>query len=170
MMNTKTWWIIIFVLFVGIVVMTGFLIALPGSKPSSNITNPATSTATTDSSASSTGDDTTTTTPLSAKVIVTTPEAKQKVSHIVTVAGVAPGPWFFEAQFPMQVRDAEGNIVGRTTASAQGDWETSKLVTFTATMQIDANFHGAAKLILMKDNPSGLPENDDAVEVPIVVD
>ena len=169
MMSTKTWWIVIFILFVGIVVTSGFLIALPSSKPPASITNTGTSTPD-NTATSSAGDGTTSTPPLSSKVIVTTPEAKQQVSHMFTVAGVAPGPWFFEAQFPMQVRDSVGNIVGRTTAHAEGDWETSKLVTFTANMQIDANFHGAAKLILMKDNPSGLPENDDAVEVPIMVD
>ena len=53
---------------------------------------------------------------------------------------------------------------------AQGEWMTEAQVTFTASMQIDATFHGKAKLVLLKDNPSGLPEHDDSVEIPIVVD
>ncbi|HEY4527127.1 MAG TPA: Gmad2 immunoglobulin-like domain-containing protein [Candidatus Paceibacterota bacterium] len=108
--------------------------------------------------------------PLSSRVVVTSPQAKQHVEQTFTVAGVAPGPWFFEAQFPMQVRDMEGNVVGRATATAQGEWMTEKQVTFTAMMQIDATFHGEAILILMKDNPSGMPEHDDAIELSITVD
>ena len=64
----------------------------------------------------------------------------------------------------------EGNVVGRATATAQGEWMTEKQVTFTAMMQIDATFHGEAILILMKDNPSGMPEHDDAIELSITVD
>jgi hypothetical protein len=170
MMSTKTWWTIIFVLFVVIVVMFGFMIALPNSKPSPTIMGPATSTAAGGDATTSITDNPNSTKPLSDRVVVTAPQAKEHVGHTFTVAGVAPGPWFFEAQFPTQVRDTSGTIVGRATAMAQGSWQTEKLVTFTASMQIDATFHGDAKLILMKDNPSGLPEHDDAVEIPIVVD
>jgi len=168
-MSTKTWWTVIFVLFVGIMVMTGFLIALPASILSPATANPAT---TTDESFVSEGttNDADSPMPLSSKVIVTAPVAESRVGSSFTVAGVAPGPWFFEAQFPMQVRDMEGNVVGRATATAQGEWMTEELVTFTAMMQIDATFHGEAILILMKDNPSGMPEHDDAIEVPITVD
>ncbi|HEY4521506.1 MAG TPA: Gmad2 immunoglobulin-like domain-containing protein [Candidatus Paceibacterota bacterium] len=168
MMSTKTWWTVIFVLFVGIVVMTGFLIALPSSKPSPEIVA-ATSTADEETPPSSV-DEAPSSQPLSRSVVVTTPQQKQHVGRNFTVAGVAPGPWFFEAQFPMQVRDMEGSVVGRATATAQGEWMTEELVTFTAMMHIDATFHGEAILILMKDNPSGMPENDDAIEVPVVVD
>lgn len=170
MMSAKTWWMIIFALFATIAVMLGFLLALPSSKrlPSTVASASTTSDNQTPALSSSTGADSDA--PLSSRVVVTSPQAKQEVSHTFTVAGVAPGPWFFEAQFPMQVRDMEGNVIGRASGTAQGEWMTEKLVTFTATMQIDAPYHGPAKLILMKDNPSGLPEHDDAVEIPIVVD
>ena len=107
--------------------------------------------------------------PLSARVVITSPERGVEVAQMFTVAGLAPGPWFFEASFPVQVRDKEGNVLGRAVAQAQGEWMTEKQVTFTATMQIDKAYHGPATLILMKDNPSGLPEHDDSVEVPIVI-
>lgn len=107
---------------------------------------------------------------LSERVMVTSPGKGATVGHVFTVAGIAPGPWFFEAQFPVMVRSSDGKTVGRATATAQGDWMTEGQVTFTATMRIDATFHGKAKLVLLKDNPSGLPEHDDSVEIPIVVD
>ncbi|RJQ33729.1 hypothetical protein C4568_03980 [Candidatus Parcubacteria bacterium] len=167
MMSTKTWLVVIFILFVIIVVMLGFLITLPTSKPSPDI---IAATSTTEEEAPPPTEEEESEKPLSSRVVVTSPQAKQLLGHMFTVAGVAPGPWFFEAQFPMQVRDMEGNVVGRATATAQGEWMTTELVTFTATMQIDATFHGDAKLILIKDNPSGLPEHDDAVEIPITID
>ena len=174
MMSTKTWIAVIFVLFVVIVVMVGFLIALPTSKPSPAIMAPATSTEEeripADFSTLIEESEENDTEPLSARVLVTNPEPKQKVGHTFTVAGVAPGEWFFEAQFPLQVRDEDGNIVGRATATAQGEWMTEKLVTFIASMHVDATFSGKAKLILLKNNPSGMPENDDALEIPIIVD
>ncbi len=86
------------------------------------------------------------------------------------VVGQAPGNWYFEASFPVQVRDEEGNVVGRAVAQAQGDWMTTGAVPFTASVTIDAAYHGAANLILLKDNPSGLPEHDDAVEISIVIE
>jgi len=164
MMDTRTWWWIIIGLFAVIVVMTGFLFAIPGrSHVAPLIVGTATQTPAAADQASSTA-------PLSSKVMVTAPQVDAHVGHAFTVAGVAPGQWFFEAQFPIQVRETDGSVVGRATGHAQGEWETDKLVTFTANMSIDATFSGKATLILMKDNPSGLPENDDSVEIPITVD
>lgn len=164
MRNTRTWWWIIGVLFVAIIAMMIVLFALPiPTHPNDSIT------ATTTQSAKP-GPTTTIPVPLSSKVVVTTPSPSSHVGPSFIVAGQAPGQWFFEAQFPIQVRDAQGNVIGRATGSAQGDWQTTSLVTFTATMHIDSSYHGSATLILMKDNPSGLPENDDSVEIPIVIE
>lgn len=108
--------------------------------------------------------------PLSAKVTVATPAKNAKVTHALTISGKAPGPWFFEASFPVQVRDAQDAIIGRTVAQAHGEWMTEALVDFTATVPIDASYHGPATLVLLRDNPSGLPENDDSVSIPIIVE
>ena len=170
MMSTKMWWIIISILFVGIVIMTSFLIVLPTSKPSPAIII-ATSTEQEQAPASNVEKlSPPSSQPLSAHVVVTSPQAKSTVGHFFTVAGVAPGAWFFEGQFLMQARDTEGNVIGRASATAQGEWMTESLVTFTAKMQIDATYDGPAKLILLKNNPSGMPENDDALEIEIVID
>ena len=108
--------------------------------------------------------------PLSARVSLTSPKKYAKVSHTLVISGKAPGPWFFEASFPVQVRDAQDVIIGRTVAQAHGEWMTESLVDFTATIPIAASYHGPATLVLLRDNPSGLPENDDSVSVPIVVE
>lgn len=108
-------------------------------------------------------------TPLNERLVISSPVAGSTVGHSFAVAGSAPGPWFFEASFPVQVRDGSGNVIGRAVATAGGDWMTEGPVPFTASVTVDAGFSGRATLVLLKDNPSGLPENDDAVEISIVI-
>ena len=107
--------------------------------------------------------------PLSARVTITSPLKNTTVGSTFVIKGSAPGNWYFEASFPIQVRDTGGNVVGRTHASAQGDAMTTADVPFTATVNIENNYKGPATLILMRDNPSGLPENDDSTEIPVVI-
>ncbi len=164
-MSTKTWLIIVLVLFATIVAVTTFLFARSASRPT-----PIVEQTSTPEVEETPEKEWQAPAPLSSRVMVTSPQKDQAVGHTFVVAGTAPGPWFFEAQFPMQVRDMEGNVIGRALATAQGEWMTEQQVTFTATMNIDSTYSGPAKLILIKDNPSGMPEHDDAVEIPITID
>ena len=107
--------------------------------------------------------------PLHSKVVVTYPTANAVVSKHFTVKGQAPGNWFFEASAPVMVRDPEGNKVGQGLAKAEGDWMTTKQVPFSADVMINPAYAGDATLILLRDNPSGLPENDDSLEIAIVI-
>ncbi len=107
--------------------------------------------------------------PLSARVITTTPKPNTTVGATFAVKGEAPGNWFFEASFPIQVRDKDSNVIARTFASALGEWMTTEQVGFSSTIIIEGGYKGPATLILLKDNPSGLPEHDDAVEIPITI-
>lgn len=107
--------------------------------------------------------------PLSARVSITQPVSGAEVGGSFTVSGKAPGNWYFEASFPIQVRDAQGTVIARTHATAQSDWMTTELVAFTATVHIEGGYKGPADLILLRDNPSGLPENDDSTTIPIII-
>lgn len=107
--------------------------------------------------------------PLSAHVSITKPAAGATVGRTFAVEGEAPGNWFFEASFPIQVRDSEGNVIGRAVAQAQSDWMTTALVPFKTEVTLSSDYTGPARLILLRDNPSGLPEHDDAVEIEIIV-
>lgn len=106
--------------------------------------------------------------PLHARVSVTLPKSGATVGRTFIVSGSAPGNWFFEASFPVQVRDKDNNKIGQGIAQAQGDWMTADLVPFSVTLTV-SNYSGPATLVLLRDNPSGLPENDDALEVPITI-
>ena len=107
--------------------------------------------------------------PLHDRVVVTSPKSGSTVTNTFDVTGEAPGNWYFEATFPIQVRDPNDNIIGRIGASAQGDWMTTAQVPFKGTIYLDGTYTGPATLILLKDNPSGLPENDDSLEIPIII-
>lgn len=107
--------------------------------------------------------------PLHERVLVAAPESGATVAHTFTVSGEAPGNWYFEASFPIEVRDTSGNTLAQTHASALSDWMTTEQVAFSAAVTIDSGYTGAATLVLHKDNPSGLLEHDDSLEIPIVI-
>lgn len=109
------------------------------------------------------------TVPTTAGVTIAEPQQGATVDGTFTVSGDAPNTWFFEAVFPIQVRDSNDNVIGSGQAQAQSDWTKTGLVPFTAAITIGGGYRGPATLILMKDNPSGLPENDDATTTDIVI-
>lgn len=107
-------------------------------------------------------------------ITVDTPIPSGIVQSPVTIVGEARGNWFFEASFPITVVNWDGLIVGEGYATAGTDWMTEDFVPFTASVEFenpynddDPDFMKNGTLILRKDNPSGLPENDDALELPI---
>ncbi len=104
----------------------------------------------------------------SENVIVSDPLPNSSVPRMFTVKGKAKGSWFFEASFPIQVRDAANNPVGMGIAQTADNWMTSEFVSFAPDVTF-LGYSGPARLVLMNDNPSGLPEFEDAVEFDIVI-
>ena len=103
-------------------------------------------------------------------VRVSEPLLRAQVASPLTVRGIARGTWFFEASFPVVLVDWDGKILAEGVAQAQGDWMTEDFVPFAATLSftLPADIpYTRGTLILKKDNPSGLPENDDAFEIPV---
>jgi len=88
----------------------------------------------------------------------------------ITITGKARGTWYFEASFPIVIVDWDGRIIGEGYAEAQSDWMTEDFVPFKATVTFDLpkdTPYTRGAIILKKDNPSGLPEHDDALEIPV---
>lgn len=98
---------------------------------------------------------------------VSQPLAQSRVTSPLTVSGTARGTWFFEASFPVSLLDANGNVLAQAPAQAQGDWMTTDMVPFTVTLTFTPPASGQGMLVLKKDNPSGLPQNDASVQVPV---
>lgn len=105
---------------------------------------------------------------LKARVVVDAPKSGANVPKTFTVTGKAPGPWYFEASFPIEVRSATGTVIATGIATALSDWMTVEDVPFKADFTI-SGYTGAATLVLVRDNPSGLPENDASVSMPIMI-
>ena len=105
---------------------------------------------------------------ISENVKVSSPRPDSTVLKTFTVIGEARGTWYFEASFSIFIIDANGVKVGQGIAQAAENWMTEDFVPFTAQVTVE-NSPGPAILVLLKDNPSGLPENDDSVSFPIVI-
>ena len=85
----------------------------------------------------------------------------------LAIEGMAKGPWYFEASFPVYLLNAAGDTIARTPARAEGEWMTTNMVPFKATLEFTTPAGDSGTLILAKSNASGLPEHDDELRVPI---
>jgi len=171
-MSNRVGWSVITILFIIILVLLYFLIVTPAPAPTSLVPTETTATTSVATTTDTTEPATTTldeNAPLHERVIVQSPRIGGSVLRQFEVTGEAPGNWYFEASFPVQVRDTQGNVLAQTYATAQSDWMTTVQVPFKANVSINYNYSGNATLILLRDNPSGLPQNDDALEVPITI-
>lgn len=99
-------------------------------------------------------------------IIVNKPKTNEEITSGYTIEGQAAG-WYFEASFPIKLLDETGKEIASTIAQAQSDWMTSDYVAFKATINFTIDKDQTGTLIFMKDNPSGLPENDQKYEMPI---
>lgn len=104
---------------------------------------------------------------LAERVRVEAPARGEELTSPFAVRGSAPGGWFFEADFPVRLLDAEGEVVADTFARAEGEWMTESLVPFRATLAFDPPATEAGTLVLERANPSGLPENAAEVRIPV---
>lgn len=102
-------------------------------------------------------------------VKVFTPLKNSAVNSPLHVMGMIPGNWSFEASFPIELVDKSGNVLAKTTGQVIGDWMTANHVPFTATLNWQGSYTGPAKLILKNDNPSGMSDKADYVEIQINV-
>ena len=101
-------------------------------------------------------------------ISVSNPLASTVITSPLVIKGEARGPWFFEASFPVILTDWDGLIIAEGLATAEGEWMTTDFVPFTATLNFTKPGLGTTgSLILKKDNPSGLPQYDDALEIQI---
>jgi len=101
-------------------------------------------------------------------IVLTSPAANALLQAPFTIEGKAKGTWYFEGDFPIRLLDDQGTELAVIPAHALEDWMQPGYVPFSAT--IDSFNPGSAStgiLVLEKDNPSGLPEHDDKVEIPV---
>lgn len=96
-------------------------------------------------------------------------KAGDTITPPLTVTGEARGNWFFEASFPIKVIDQDGNVLANSFVQAQGEWMTTDYVPFKGEITFIAKQDGPGFLVFAKDNPSGLPENDKEIRLPVML-
>lgn len=103
-----------------------------------------------------------------ADIIPDLPKPYTRITSPVTVSGKARGTWYFEASFPVKLLDAHGKDIAVTPAQAQGEWMTEDFVPYVAILDFTKPTTSTGTLVLEKDNPSGLPEYDASIEIPVL--
>lgn len=108
-------------------------------------------------------------------IIIDTPEPGSTITSPLEITGEARGPWFFEASAPVMLVDWDGRIIAESYIEAEESWMTEDFVPFSGTIEFEspytagaAAFQARGTLIMQKANPSDLPENDDALEIPVM--
>jgi hypothetical protein len=99
------------------------------------------------------------------------PLPNQEISSPLEITGTARGLWYFEADFPIVLLNSQGDIISQGIATAQDDWMTEEFVPFTTILSFDipeSERGQEGRLIFQKDNPSGLAENEDSLEFPVI--
>ncbi|OGC47366.1 hypothetical protein A2886_01955 [candidate division WWE3 bacterium RIFCSPHIGHO2_01_FULL_42_13] len=100
-------------------------------------------------------------------IMIASPRPNETVSSPLEISGEARGTWYFEADFPVYLYDASGNKIATGIAQAQGEWMTEEFVPFSVTLVFDEATLGSGTLVLEKNNPSGLLEQNDELRVPV---
>lgn len=102
-------------------------------------------------------------------IVVETPQPNSVLQSSFEIKGRARGYWFFEASFPIVLVAADGTVLLESYIMTADEWMTENFVSFSKTFSFENPTNAkSGTLILKKDNPSGLPENDDALLIPVL--
>jgi hypothetical protein len=105
------------------------------------------------------------------KIYLESPLPGDTIKSPLRIHGHARGTWFFEGDFPVFLLDSNHQIIATKYATAQEDWMTDKFVPFEGTITFEKQpSGGVGTLILKKSNPTGFPEHDDVLEIPVSFD
>jgi cytoskeletal protein RodZ len=102
----------------------------------------------------------------SSTALVVSPKQNEIIISPVKVQGTVVGNWFFEGVLPVKLVDDNNNVIASGQATAETDWMTEKPVNFTASLDFSTKATSGA-LIISRDNPSGLAQNDGFIKVPV---
>lgn len=105
--------------------------------------------------------------PTEKEVVLISPQTDELLRSPYRVYGRARGSWFFEGSLPVVLQTKEGELIVNTYAQAEEDWMTSDWVNFSVDLTFNNNDSREGVLIIKKDNPSGLPENEAELAFPV---
>jgi hypothetical protein len=99
-------------------------------------------------------------------------ELRRPVSHAhvnspLKIQGSAPGEWFFEGSFNIELTTADGKTLAEGRAESKGEWMTNEPVDFQAKLEFEVPETQKGILNFHKANPSGLAENKEVFSIPV---
>lgn len=96
------------------------------------------------------------------------PVVNQQIASPLVITGRARGVWFFEATFPIELKNAAGVVIATHYAEAEDEWMTEDFVPFSATLTFPAQPAGTSgSLVLKRSNASGDPIRDQELVIPV---
>jgi hypothetical protein len=100
------------------------------------------------------------------EILVLSPKQNELITSPLKISGQARGNWFFEASMPVKLFSDDNQLIVASSTQALDDWMTVKPVRFSSSLVFSTNAT-SGYLIIAKDNPSGLPQNDNSIKVPV---
>jgi len=100
-------------------------------------------------------------------IIVDMPKPDDIITSPLVIKGRARGTWYFEGDFPVKLLDENGKEIAVSFATAKGEWMTEEFVEFEGVIEFESTTSTTGSLVLEKDNPSGLPEYEDELVIPV---
>ena len=94
------------------------------------------------------------------------PQSNEMIASPQNVAGWLDNSWAFEGNFVISLFDGNNKEIYRGPASMP-DWMTPGLSGFTALMKFNSPTTPTGTLRIENDNPSGLPEHDKHIDIPV---
>ena len=101
---------------------------------------------------------------------VSFPKEGERVGGTINVTGIARGSWYFEGDFPVELWDLSGKMLASAAALAEGEWMKEEFVPFSAALIYSVSEPTPARLVLKKNNPSDLPEQNAQIEIPVTLE
>jgi hypothetical protein len=101
------------------------------------------------------------------EISVANPRPNQRISSPLQIKGQARGPWYFEASFNAELFDGNNKSLGTAILTAEGEWMTEEFVPFSGTLQFESTATENGTLKIRNANPSGLPENQKELIMPV---
>lgn len=97
---------------------------------------------------------------------LSSPLPKSELGCTFLLSGKMPREWFFENVFPYRI-EIEGVEVVRGLVQSHDDYTVKEMLTFSQELECIGKCLGNSEIILRRDNPSGLEENDDEYRIPV---
>lgn len=105
--------------------------------------------------------------PYADEIHIKTPLQNTQVISPIKITGEARGSWYFEGSFTAELFDSNSSSLGSTQVTAQSAWTTENFVPFLGNLTFSSPATKKGSLIIKNSNPSGLPENEKQITIPV---